>query len=145
MPNMYWRSTDGGAMGVAGPWYSPAQPASRKSEAVRKWIRQIAFLSFLLAFGVGLAIGVYQNWWSGGSDARGTAALAYQTVGQSIDGLSDRVINLLPLGDQVATIAGNVLFYLEIPYQLCAFAGGYAATTGLGFMSDVLAAAASHL
>jgi hypothetical protein len=144
MSKAYWRSAGGGALGMAGPWRSAGQSTVKRVSVWRR-IEQVALSTFLLAFGSGVVIGLYQTWWSGRLDARDAALFAYRSVGQTIDGCFAWVVMLSPMTDHATATPSNILFYLEIPYQLCAFAGAYAATAGIEFLAQLAAIVSAHL
>ena len=87
---------------------------------VRRLTGQILLLSLLLALFSGAAIGLYQTL---GSDAAGPpdiAAAAYRSVGLTLEGSFASLMTLLPLADHAAVVQDSLLFYMEIPYHLCA-------------------------
>jgi hypothetical protein len=141
MGKAYWHSIGCGALGMTGPWNSPARRDQRDGVWARALIRRAILSTFLLALLVGMAIGVYQDLRWGGSDARETAALAYRSAGLAMNQASTSVITSLSLGEHATATQDNILFYIGIPYQFCAFAGAYLATVGIHLLEVILTAA----
>lgn len=144
MSKSYWHSVGSGALGVGGPWNSQSRRDRWRTTPLRGFIGQIVLVSLLVALLAGMTIGVFQTVGSDVSNPLQTAAVAYQSVGLTIQGSFAGIMTLLSLGDYAAALQDNVLFYLEIPYQLCAFAGAYITTAVIQLLAHAVAMAASY-
>jgi hypothetical protein len=139
MSKDYWHSAGTGALGLSGPWNSTARWKAHKD---RPSLRRIALgvqFSLMTASLAGAIIAGYINWQRDARGPRDIADFAYLAIGRSIEGLFTSILRLVDLGDYAASIQDNFLFYLEIPYQVCAFAGAYAATEAIQYLDHVLA------
>jgi hypothetical protein len=128
MGKSYWHSAGSGALGMGGPWNSPTRRERSKAAPARRLIRRIVLVSLLLAFVAGIMISLYQRVNIGEASAHDTGALAYGSVGLTISEGLAWVMTALSLDDYAAAVHRYFFVYVEIPYQLCAFAGAYLAT-----------------
>lgn len=144
MSKDYWHSAGSGALGLSGPWNSTAKWKARKDRPALRRIGQAAQFSSIVAFVAGAIIAGSMNWQRGAPGPRDIADFAYLAVGQSIEGLFTSMLRLVALGDYAAALQDNLLYYLEIPYQVCAFAGAYIATAGIQYLDQVLAMVPTH-
>jgi len=135
MSKAYWRSAGSGALGLAGQWHSMQLWRPRiKSVSPLAILGRTILWSLVLTVVVGMVIGVYQNMYYGMSDAAQAGTFAYRYVGLTINATFTSFMMALSLGDYVSVVQGNVLFYLEVPYQLCAFAGASITSAGIGLL-----------
>lgn len=139
MSKSYWHSVGSGALGMTGPWNSPEGQARRERGPLRRLLAQSALASLLIAFFAGGAISIYQHFCCGNPDAWDTASIAYQFTGAGMSAFVTGIMRLIGLQGQAATLQDYLLFYLEIPYQICAFAGACVATTGVELVTQVIA------
>jgi hypothetical protein len=137
----YWHSVGSGALGLAGPWNTPAKRDQRPAVVAQKLARKAILATLLLALVTGMAIGAYQNLRWGGAGAQETGVFAYRSVGQTLDQSLASLMMAMSLGRHTSLVHDNILFYLEVPYQLSAFAGAWVATAGMDFMEVTLAVA----
>ncbi len=137
----YWHSVGSGALGLSGPWNTPAKRDQRPAVVVRKLARNAILATLLLALVTGMAIGAYQNLRWGGAGAQETAVFAYRSVGETLNQSLAHLMMAMSLGEHTDLIQDNILFYLGVPFQLCAFVGAWLATAGMDFMEVTLAVA----
>jgi hypothetical protein len=109
-------------------WHSPSIQARRRSP-VLALIRRTILMSFLLAFIVGMVIGIDLAFWWNETEGRQGAIFAYRAVGLAMDQGIDWTEQALSLQDYAWALQNNLFFYLKVPFQLCAFAGAYLATS----------------
>ena len=86
-------------------------------------------MSFLLAFIVGMVIGIDRSFWWNETEGRQGAIFAYRTVGLAMDQPIDWTEQALSLQDYAWALQNHLFFYLKVPFQLCAFTGAYIATS----------------
>ncbi len=145
MSRSYRRSVGGGALGLTGPWRAAELLNTPRPMPVRWRIARSALLTFPLAFVTGMIISPFEIWWSRSVDAMAVGNFAYQTFGCTTDQSFSLVMKLFFPGDTVAAMHDEFLFYAEIPYQLCAFAGAYVTTAGIGSLGHLIGTVASRL
>jgi hypothetical protein len=133
-----------GAMGVGGPWTRSAKQDQQNGTPVRRRLGQIIMLSFLPTFAAGIAIGVQGHFEASGATAQAIAAAAYRSSGLAIRGWLAWILQATPLSNYAAALQDNVFFYLEVPYQLCVFAGAYIAALAIDSLEAVAALVTFH-
>jgi hypothetical protein len=117
-------------------WHSPSIQARRRSP-VLALIRRSILMSFLLAFIVGVVIGIDRAFWWNETEGRQGAIFAYRAVGLAMERGIDWAEEALSLQNYAWALQNNLFFYLKIPFQLCAFAGAYIATSGSNLLMYV--------
>jgi hypothetical protein len=140
----YWHSIGTGALGMAGPWNSPTIRDRLPAASARRLIKHTFLSSLLLAFLGGMLSGAYQHFWIGNLGAGDTAAFAYHSVGTVIGGSVASITRFLSLDSYAPIMQDNFLFYVTIPYQLCAFAGAYTTAGGLELLQHFIAMVPTH-
>jgi hypothetical protein len=109
----------------------------------RRLVRTI-LLSLLIAFLIGAAVGIYRQLWLGDLDSLETATFAYGFAGRLISFPIAWIMDLVALDTAAQWLQDYVLYYLEIPYQLCAFAGACTATAAIGLVDQIIPGLGSH-
>lgn len=125
------------ALSMAAPSTSAANQTWH--EAVRRRAAQLFFVSLLAALSTGVATSASLRLRDVNATSMDAAMFAYETIGTSISASLIGTMRLIGLQDQAAFVQENVLSYLEIPYQICAFAGAYGTSASVELMSQVVA------
>jgi len=143
MTKSYWRSIGAHTLTANDAWNSPTQPIRHTNVITWVAIKQSILLSLSLTFLTGTIIGGSQAAWSQDASVSGTASFAYWSVGRAIDAAFGWTMNALSLADVALAVQDHFLVYVEIPYQISAFAGAYASAGGIALIKQAIVALSS--
>jgi hypothetical protein len=143
MSKSYHQSVGSGALGLYGPWHgTEGRRRGRKLTPLQR-VGRVFMFSLAFAAAAGMVVGVYQDIWHGLSDAGDAGTFAYQFVGSIFYAAFTTIMTAVSLTRYIYFVNEYFLVYLQIPYQLSAFAGAFFATAGVEFLQYVFIAIAS--
>jgi hypothetical protein len=118
----------------------PARRVTRFGGTAFRWFTG----SLGLAFWAGVSIGLYQTLHGSMGDSTDIADFAFHSTSRMFNAPVEWTIDTFALANPGAEILLNGMYYVSIPYQALAYAGGYSGSTIAQIMQNLIPSWSFH-